>query len=88
MPFGGDAALGDQGEIEGMIDWVDGYWLSHLPTYRDTLQRLVENPPDLLLTGHGYPHYGESALHSLQNCLRRVENLLSSPDVAHMGPYL
>jgi glyoxylase-like metal-dependent hydrolase (beta-lactamase superfamily II) len=33
MLFSGDAALGDQEDLKGMIGWIDGYWLSHLPTY-------------------------------------------------------
>jgi glyoxylase-like metal-dependent hydrolase (beta-lactamase superfamily II) len=86
--FSGDAAIGDQNNIPGMIGWIDGYWLSSLPVYEKTLERLEANPPDLLLPGHGRPHSGASVRRSLRNCLRRVQRLLASPDVQHLGPYL
>ena len=86
--FSGDAAIGDQNNIPGMIGWIDGYWLSSLPVYQKTLARLAANPPDLLLPGHGRPHAGKSAQRSLDHCLRRVQRLIASPDVKNMGPYV
>lgn len=85
--FSGDAAIGDQNGVPGVIGWIDGYWLSNLNHYRRTLERLAAAPPDLLLPGHGRPHFGASAKRSLKHCLRRVERILASPDCANLGPY-
>lgn len=86
--FSGDAAIGDQNNIKGVIGWIDGYWLSSLPVYQETLARLAATPPELLLPGHGRPHSGASVKRSLNHCLRRVQRLLASPDVQGMEPFL
>lgn len=85
--FTGDVAFGDQHGAKGRLGWIDGYWLSNIPAYRETLAQLAKRPPDLLLPGHGLPHAGASAKRSLANCLRRIEALVSSEHVAFMGPF-
>lgn len=85
--FCGDAALGDQGEAKGCIGWMDGYWLSSVTDLQKTLERLVADPPDLLLPGHGWPHAGASARRSLRNCLRRVQRFAALPELGGMIPF-
>lgn len=84
--FSGDAALGDQNGIPGMIGWLDGLWLSDLGAYRRTLASLAAHPPALLLPGHGRPHAGVDAAHSLQHCQERIERFAAFPDLAYMMP--
>ncbi len=53
--FTGDAIIGDQGPVRGVIGWLDGLWQSDVPTYERTIQALLQNPPQLILPGHGVP---------------------------------
>ncbi len=84
--FSGDAAIGDQNAIPGMIGWLDGLWLSDVRVYRATLRRLTARPPALLLPGHGRPHAGEAAARSLEHCRERLERFAAFPDLAAMMP--
>jgi glyoxylase-like metal-dependent hydrolase (beta-lactamase superfamily II) len=84
--FSGDAAIGDQNGIEGVIGWLDGYWHSSVAACQKSLARLAADPPELLLPGHGRPHYGDSARRSLENCLTRIERLDALPDLGFMLP--
>jgi glyoxylase-like metal-dependent hydrolase (beta-lactamase superfamily II) len=83
----GDAAIGDQNEIEGVIGWLDGYWHTSVTAYRQTLADLASRPPDLLLPGQGRPHFGPAADQSLRNCLRRIERLAAFPDLGYTVPF-
>jgi len=73
--FSGDAIIGDQQNTIGRLGWLDGLWLSDLKAYERTLKRVVAHPPDLLLPGHGVPHFGASTRRSLRHCLQRVRQL-------------
>jgi glyoxylase-like metal-dependent hydrolase (beta-lactamase superfamily II) len=82
----GDAIIGDQGAIPGSIGWLDGLWLSDVETYERTLKKAAADPPDLILPGHGRPHYGAAARRSLRNCVWRIGKLLAIPNLPSMLP--
>lgn len=71
--FSGDVAIGDQNGSKGVLGWLDGYWRSNVSAYERSLKTLAIDPPDLLLPGHGLPHFGASARRSLRNCLTRIQ---------------
>ena len=85
--FSGDAAIGDQARVKGCIGWLDGLWLSNLKVYEETMARLIANPPDLFLPGHGVSHYGASARRSLKNCLKRIRRFRTIPHLHTSVPF-
>jgi glyoxylase-like metal-dependent hydrolase (beta-lactamase superfamily II) len=85
--FSGDCAIGNQGDVKGCIGWLDGYWGSDIQQYANTLDRLLDDPPERLLPGHGVPITGRAeVLDSLKECRRRLQYLLDIPDVGTMLP--
>ena len=84
--FSGDAVIGDQNTIPGMIGWLDGLWLSDLRVYPATVRYLMAHPPELLLPGHGRPQAGAAAARSLEHCRERLERFAAFPDLAAMMP--
>ncbi len=77
--FTGDAIIGDQGPVRGVIGWLDGLWQSDIQTYERTIRAVLRNPPQLILPGHGVPSYGTAARRSLRNCLWRIRKILAIP---------
>ena len=85
--FSGDTAIGDQGEVKGNLGWLDTRWRSKLSHYKTTLERLRTLGFSELFPGHGVPHLGQAAVQkSLDNCLWRLNLLLSIPHLGSMLP--
>ncbi|MBI3831665.1 MAG: MBL fold metallo-hydrolase [Planctomycetes bacterium] len=85
--FTGDAIIGDQGKAKGVVGWLDGFWLSNLRTYIQTMETIRKNPPDLFLAGHGVPHFGPSARRSIRNCELRLKQMAKIKALGTMVPF-
>jgi glyoxylase-like metal-dependent hydrolase (beta-lactamase superfamily II) len=86
--FSGDAIIGDQGKAKGVVGWLDGLWLSSVPTYVQTLQAVLARPPELLLPGHGYCQAGPAVRPSLKNCIARLRKVQAIPHAGTMFPFM
>jgi len=85
--FSTDCAIGNQGDVEGCIGWLDGCWRSNIYDYASTLDRLLIDPPESLLPGHGTPIVGRhDVAASLRACRRRLQRVIDIPDVGSMLP--
>ncbi len=84
--FSGDAIIGDQVVGNGVIGWLDGLWLSDVPSYRRTLEKAATKPPGLLLPGHGRPIAGAAVARSIRNCRNRLAQLMDIPHLQSMLP--
>jgi glyoxylase-like metal-dependent hydrolase (beta-lactamase superfamily II) len=83
--FSGDTAIGDQPTGDGIIGWISWNWRSHLPQFRDSLQRLRVLAPASLFPGHGRSHLTqEECARSLDHCVDRLEKLMAIPALGTM----
>jgi glyoxylase-like metal-dependent hydrolase (beta-lactamase superfamily II) len=83
----GDTVIGDQGEFKGVVGYLDGHWGSNPKHMLKSIERLKKIEPDLMLGGHGHPVEGKEAVQqSLENCRKRVEQLLAIPGLGNMMP--
>ncbi len=83
--FTGDTAIGDQGQAEGVVGYLDGHWGSNPRHMLDSLRRIAACEADLLLPGHGFPIHGRQAVQaSLEHCQERVKRLLAIPNLNTM----
>jgi len=83
----GDTAIGDQPPAKGVIGWISSNWNSNLTHHRKSLERLRALELSAFFPGHGWSHVTPAACRtSLDNCLWRLEQLMSIPHLNTMMP--
>ncbi len=87
VAFTGDTAIGDQGEVRGVVGWLDGHWHANPKHLLASIRRIAGCRADLMLPGHGFPIQGaETVAESLEHCAERLGQLLAIPDLHAMMP--
>jgi glyoxylase-like metal-dependent hydrolase (beta-lactamase superfamily II) len=87
--FSGDTAIGDQAGAKGVIGWIDARWNTKLSDFKRSLERLRALELAALFPGHGYAHLGQDDVRtSIDNCLWRLNLLLSIPHLGTMTPVM
>jgi glyoxylase-like metal-dependent hydrolase (beta-lactamase superfamily II) len=83
----GDTVIGDQGEFKGVVGYLDGHWGSNPKHMLKSIARLKDLNADIMVGGHGHPVAGRGVVQeSLENCRKRVEQLLAIPGLGNMMP--
>ena len=85
--FTGDAAIGDQGKIKGVVGWISANWRSKLNAFDNTIDRLANLKLATIYPGHGLSIVGVGPVaESLKNCKWRLKQLMDIPDLGSMMP--
>jgi len=87
VAFTGDTAIGDQGQVKGVVGWLDGHWGSNPKHLAGSIERIRQCRADLMLAGHGLPIAGrDQVAESLEHCADRLRQLLAISGLGSMMP--